>query len=65
MNKIIEFDEQKANTYLSLEPLPRMFKILVKDKGLYYPVNFSSSGSSQIGGNISTMLAALMLLNMV
>ena len=25
-----------------------------EDKGLFYPVDFASSGSSQIGGNIST-----------
>ncbi len=25
-----------------------------EDKGLYYPVDFASSGSSQIGGNIGT-----------
>ena len=25
-----------------------------RDKGLFYPVDFASSGSSQIGGNIAT-----------
>ena len=30
------------------------YKNLPKNQGLYYAVDFASSGSSQIGGNIST-----------
>ena len=54
MNKIIEFDEQKQILTCQPGTITENVQNFAKDKGLYYPVNFSSSGSSQIGGNIST-----------
>ena len=54
MNKIIEFDEQKKILTCQPGTITESVQNFAKDKGLFYPVNFSSSGSSQIGGNIST-----------
>lgn len=54
MNKIIDFDSND-NTVLC-EPGITTAEIqnFALSNNLYYPVDFSSSGSSQIGGNIAT-----------
>tara|TARA_B100000989_G_C19513786_1_gene460525 strand:- start:795 stop:2153 length:1359 start_codon:yes stop_codon:yes gene_type:complete len=54
MNKIIDFDHSD-NTILC-EPglVTENLQNFATENELFYPVNFSSVGSSQIGGNIST-----------
>ena len=51
MNKILDFDPQdKIVTCRITESLQNF----AAEQGLYYPVDFASSGSSQIGGNVAT-----------
>lgn len=60
---VISFD--KMNQILDFYPADRMVKIqagvvteqlqtYAEEQGLYYPVDFASAGSSQLGGNIGT-----------
>lgn len=54
MNRILEF--HASDRIVRLEPgvITHDLQKFAADKGLFYPVDFASSGSSQIGGNIST-----------
>lgn len=54
MNAIKEFDPDDATTTLEAGVITANLQTFASSKGLYYPVDFSSSGSSQIGGNIAT-----------
>lgn len=60
---VVSFD--KMNQFLDFNPVDRsitcqagvitsQLQDYAADNGLYYPVNFASSGSSHIGGNIAT-----------
>ena len=54
MNKILEFDA--ADSSVTMEPgvITADLQAFADQQGLHYPVDFASSGSSQIGGNIAT-----------
>lgn len=54
MNKILDFDE--ANQTVLCQPglITQNLQSFAVENDLFYPVDFSSSGSSQIGGNIAT-----------
>ncbi len=54
MNRILEFD--RIDDCVTVEPgvITQQLQAFAEDKGLFYPVDFASSGSSQIGGNIAT-----------
>lgn len=60
---VVSFD--RLNAVLDFEPADRLVRCqaglvtqalqsFAADQGLYYPVDFASAGSSQIGGNIAT-----------
>lgn len=60
---VVSFD--RMNRILSFEPADRLVRCqagvvtqrlqeFAREQGLFYPVDFASAGSSQIGGNIST-----------
>ncbi len=54
MNRILEFDA--ADNSVTVEPgvVTADLQAFADQQGLHYPVDFASSGSSQIGGNIAT-----------
>lgn len=54
MNQILEFDESNRTVVCQPGVVTGVLQQFAEEKGLYYPVDFASSGSSQIGGNIGT-----------
>ena len=54
MNQILEFNEFDRTARCQAGVVTKQLQLFAEDKGLYYPVDFASSGSSQIGGNIGT-----------
>ncbi len=54
MNQIIEFNEMDRTAVCQPGVVTAQLQQFAEDKGLYYPVDFASAGSSQIGGNIGT-----------
>lgn len=54
MNQILDFDESNRTVVCQPGVVTGVLQQFAEDKGLYYPVDFASSGSSQIGGNIGT-----------
>ena len=54
MNKILEFYETDKIVHCQAGLVTQALQDFAADQGLFYPVDFSSSGSSQIGGNIAT-----------
>lgn len=54
MNQILEFNEMDRTAVCQPGVVTAQLQQFAEDKGLYYPVDFASAGSSQIGGNINT-----------
>ena len=54
MNQILAFNEFDRTVVCQPGVVTRQLQQFAEDQGLYYPVDFASSGSSQIGGNIGT-----------
>ena len=54
MNSITDFDEVSKSVICQPGLITQNLQSFANDNNLYYPVDFSSSGSSQIGGNIAT-----------
>ncbi|MFC0709564.1 FAD-binding oxidoreductase [Azorhizophilus paspali] len=54
MNRILRFDEIDRTVVCEPGVVTKQLQDFAADKGLYYPVDFASAGSSQIGGNIGT-----------
>ncbi len=54
MNRILDFSEADRLVRCQAGLVTGALQAFAEEKGLYYPVDFASSGSSQIGGNIST-----------
>ena len=54
MNQIVEFNEFDRTVVCQPGVVTKQLQQYAEDKGLYYPVDFASSGSSQLGGNIGT-----------
>ena len=54
MNKIIDFDNTTKTVFCESGVITKNLQDFAKKNELFYPIDFSSSGSSQIGGNIST-----------
>ena len=54
MNSIIDFDETSKTVLCQPGLVTENLQSFASNNNLYYPVNFSSAGSSQIGGNIAT-----------
>ncbi len=54
MNQILQFNEFDRTVVCQPGVVTKQLQLFAEDKGLYYPVNFASSGSSQLGGNIGT-----------
>jgi FAD/FMN-containing dehydrogenase len=54
MNQILAFNEFDRTAVCQAGVVTKQLQLFAEDKGLYYPVDFASSGSSQLGGNIGT-----------
>ncbi|MGF6593286.1 FAD-binding oxidoreductase [Pseudomonas sp. 2835] len=54
MNQILDFNEFDRSVVCQPGVVTQQLQDFAEDKGLYYPVDFASAGSSQIGGNIGT-----------
>ncbi|SDQ22907.1 FAD/FMN-containing dehydrogenase [Pseudomonas sp. UC 17F4] len=54
MNQILDFNEFDRSVVCQPGVVTQQLQDFAEDKSLYYPVDFASAGSSQIGGNIGT-----------
>lgn len=54
MNKVIEFNPVDQFIRVQAGVATETVQKVVRENGFYFPVDFASRGSSQIGGNIST-----------
>ena len=54
MNRILEFSAQDQVVTCQAGVVTQTLQEFAVEKGLYYPVDFASAGSSQIGGNVAT-----------
>ncbi len=54
MNRILDFSEADRLVRCQAGVVTQTLQDFAEERGLYYPVDFASAGSSQIGGNIST-----------
>jgi FAD/FMN-containing dehydrogenase len=54
MNRILDFNEADRIVRCEAGVVTEALQTFAAEKGLFYPVDFASSGSSQIGGNIAT-----------
>ena len=62
MNKILDFDEEKK--IVSCQPglVTKHLQDFALNNDLFFPIEFSSTGSSQIGGNIATNAGGIRVL---
>lgn len=54
MNKILEFSAVDRQVVCQPGVVTQQLQDFAEENGLFYPVDFASSGSSQIGGNVAT-----------
>ncbi|MGE3974247.1 MAG: FAD-binding oxidoreductase [Bdellovibrionales bacterium] len=62
MNKELEFNELDSTLRVEAGMVTEDLQNLAKEKELYFPVDFASRGSSQIGGNVSTNAGGIKVL---
>lgn len=54
MDKVLGFDKGQPSVSVEAGMITEALQVFAEEQGLYYPVDFASKGSSQIGGNIAT-----------
>jgi len=54
MNRILEYDQYDQTVTVEAGVITETLQQFAEEKGLYYPVDFASRGSSHIGGNVAT-----------
>ncbi len=54
MNRILDFNANDRTVHCQAGVVTAQLQAFAEDNGLYYPVDFASAGSSQLGGNLST-----------
>lgn len=62
MNRILSFDAFDQTVTCEPGVVTETLQNYAKEKGLYFPVDFASRGSSQIGGNIATNAGGIKVL---
>lgn len=62
MNQILDFNETELTVEVEPGLVTEVLQNFAAKKGLFYPVDFASSGSSQIGGNIATNAGGIKVL---
>lgn len=63
MNKILQVNAQDRSVVCQAGVITEQLQQVAEDNGLFYPVDFASSGSSQVGGNISTNAGGIKVIN--
>jgi hypothetical protein len=61
MNRILDFNPIDRQVVCEPGVVTEQLQLFAEDKGLFYPVDFASSGSSQIGGNVATNAGAILV----
>src|SRR5699024_12276165 len=54
MNKVVSFNPFDRAVKVQAGVVTQQLQEFAEEQGLFYPVDFASAGSSQIGGNIGT-----------
>lgn len=54
MNQIVDFSASDRSVKVQAGVVTQQLQNFAEEQGLYYPVDFASAGSSQIGGNLAT-----------
>ncbi len=54
MNQILDFNPNDRAVVCQAGVVTEQLQLFAEEQGLYYPVDFASAGSSQLGGNLST-----------
>ncbi|MCI5107964.1 MAG: FAD-binding oxidoreductase [Pseudomonadales bacterium] len=54
MNAIVDFNRADRQVVCQAGVITEQLQQFAEEKGLYYPVDFASAGSSQLGGNVAT-----------
>ena len=54
MNEILDFNAADRQVVCQAGVITEQLQQFAEDEGLFYPVDFASAGSSQIGGNVAT-----------
>lgn len=62
MDHILSFNETESSVEVEPGVITEHLQEYAKSKSLYYPVDFASRGSSQIGGNIATNAGGIKVL---
>src|SRR5688572_21347211 len=62
MNRILEFDSFDQTVTLEAGVVTETLQKYAEEKGLYFPVDFASRGSSHVGGNIATNAGGIKVL---
>ncbi len=62
MNRILDFNAADRTLRCQAGAVTGQIQAFAKEQGLFYPVDFASSGSSQIGGNIATNAGGIKVL---
>jgi len=62
MNQVLDFSSADASVTVQSGVITANLQTFAREKGLFYPVDFASSGSSQIGGNIATNAGGIRVL---
>ena len=62
MNRILEFDSFDQTVECEAGVITETIQKFAEEKGLLYPVDFASRGSSQIGGNVATNAGGIKVL---
>ena len=62
MNRVLEFSEADASVTVEAGVVTAALQAYASERGYYYPVDFASSGTSQVGGNIATNAGGIRVL---
>jgi FAD/FMN-containing dehydrogenase len=62
MNQILGFSETEQTVEVEPGLVTEVLQNFAAERGLFYPVDFASAGSSQIGGNIATNAGGIKVL---
>jgi len=62
MNRILEFNDFDQTLSVESGVITETIQQIAIEKGFYYPVDFASRGSSQIGGNVATNAGGIKVL---
>ena len=54
MNQVLEVNASDRTVHCQAGVVTEQLQNVAEENGLYYPVDFASAGSSQLGGNLST-----------